>query len=208
MIPVPEDKIPDIIRYIPRVIDGLDIYEFGVLYGNTLTQILEGFRVCNKSIHSIFGFDSFQGLPEEDEKIKFFSDWKPGMFSAKEALQTNNIDYIYHVIYQRINIYGIPLFLIPGWYKDLQDDLVITHGMGPAAYINIDCDLYISAYQALDFVFRNKLAIAGTIIRFDDYNSTPEFLGGESLAFKEISEKYNVKHDKFPNSSVFIITKI
>eukprot|EP00933_Yihiella_yeosuensis_P079945 TRINITY_DN9335_c0_g1_i5.p1 TRINITY_DN9335_c0_g1~~TRINITY_DN9335_c0_g1_i5.p1 ORF type:complete len:132 (-),score=21.13 TRINITY_DN9335_c0_g1_i5:522-917(-) len=84
--------------------------------------------------------------------------------------------------------------------------------MGPAFYVDIDCDLYTSAYAALDFLFANQIAQVGTIIGYDDWWTLPcRFFHkknnegkrmkrqvspldvGEGLAHATIAEKYGVK---------------
>ena len=64
--------------------------------------------------------------------------------------------------------------------------------MKPAAYVDIDVDLYKSTVLALDFLFRNKLIQVGTLIGYHDWGGLEEFTGGESLAHKELTEKYGV----------------
>ena len=56
--------------------------------------------------------------------------------------------------------------------------------MLPALYLQIDCDLYVSAYQALDWMLANKLVVAGTIIGYDDWTTGGE--GGEAQAHHEV----------------------
>jgi tRNA (mo5U34)-methyltransferase len=63
--------------------------------------------------------------------------------------------------------------------------------MQPASFINIDCDLCISTYQALDFIFSNNLWQNGTIIRYNDWFST--YISGEEQAHNEIMSKYNIE---------------
>jgi len=62
----------------------------------------------------------------------------------------------------------------------------------PAFWVDIDVDLYISTIQILDFMFQNKLIVPETLVSFDDWAGTEEYKGGESLAWKEMCEKYSV----------------
>ena len=41
--------------------------------------------------------------------------------------------------------------------------------MRPALYVDIDVDIYISSYQALDWLCKHKLIRRGTIIGYDDW---------------------------------------
>ena len=91
--------------------------------------------------------------------------------------------------------------LIEGFYdKVLTDDIVAKYDMCPAKIIEIDCDIYSSAYTALDFMARNGLIVPGSLLYADDWGGTleksKEFDGGESRAYKEICEKYNLQAKK------------
>ena len=69
----------------------------------------------------------------------------------------------------------------------------------PALLVDIDSDLYVSAKQALTWLFRHKIARKGTLIRYDDWNKgDPSW--GEARAHKEISEEFDVTFRSFsPN---------
>ena len=64
----------------------------------------------------------------------------------------------------------------------------------PAFFIDVNCDLYISTIQALNWVFKHNLAKKGTLILYDDWQNTP-FGEGESLAHMQIAEKYMVQFE-------------
>lgn len=49
--------------------------------------------------------------------------------------------------------------------------------MKPALLIDCDVDLYISAYQCLDWMFFNGLIVTGTIIYYDDVSIIKEEAG-------------------------------
>ena len=64
-----------------------------------------------------------------------------------------------------------------------------------------DVDIYISAYQCLDWMLANKLIIESTIVRYDDWpdpnssdvnshNYAAEY--GEARAHREITKKYQI----------------
>ena len=73
----------------------------------------------------------------------------------------------------------------------------------------MDCDLYISSIQAMEWLFANKLVAPGTVFGYDDWYSKPclqfkastevrrvsseiEQFGGEARAHVEIARKYKV----------------
>jgi len=137
-----------------------DAYQFGVLDGESLGW-LQGIMEDN----FFWGFDSFEGLPDEDEKVPNLNAWSQGKFRNTMSLE------------ELSNIYGGPerVKLIRGFYNEsLQTtarDLsqLVGREMKPAVYVDIDCDLYISTVQALDWMFRNKIIRKGTIIGYDDW---------------------------------------
>lgn len=172
-----------------------DVYEFGVCDGGSLCDIAKVYNFRSIEINNMFGFDSFCGLPQEtaDE----LNEYKAGDFSAKDRLQTKSIEDTVKVVKKKISkeFTGKRLKLIPGFFSDsLKDEIVVKYKMKPASLVNVDCDTYTSTIECLDFMFRNKLIVPGTTVRFDDWGSAGylEYQSGESRAFKEISQKYSI----------------
>ena len=77
--------------------------------------------------------------------------------------------------------------------------------MKPAAYVDIDCDLYDSSLLALDWMFNSSLIVPGTLIGYDDFWVMPCSGGpggsyvrehpwrtGEWAAHTDIAHKYRV----------------
>ena len=120
-----------------QVVDGLrqiHVYQFGVFQGDSMRELNQTLRPS-----VMWGLDSFEGLPPTEQANIW--DWKPGAFSADPRRQSWPGDVRW----------------IKGWYNLLADRLVAERGMKPAAYVDVDCDLYDSARSALDFMFRNRL---------------------------------------------------
>jgi len=151
-------------------LDGL-FCEFGVFQGSTLNHIAS--RVPEKTI---YGFDSFEGLPE---------DWratvKAGHFKVGElpAVRSN-------------------CKLIKGWFDTTVPGFLKEHP-GPAAFLHIDSDLYSSAKTVLDF-FTERI-VPGTIIVFDEYFNYPGWKDGEHKAFGEFVAANDVKFEFLGYSS-------
>lgn len=169
-----------------------DLYEFGVMTGGSLLEILSTCHCPRK----VFGFDSFEGLPPEPNDPFNSLEWTPGMFSSDKYFNTTP-DNAMKMVQDRISVCHSDIILIKGFYCDsLKDDIVLRHDMKPAQLVNIDVDIYTSCYEALDFMCRNNLVVPGTIIRYDDWGGSlmnaPEFMTGESRAHKEILEKYSL----------------
>ena len=70
--------------------------------------------------------------------------------------------------------------------------------IGPASYVDLNCDLYVSTSQALDFIFRHRIARVGTLISYDDWFETP-LHQGESLAHEEAAKRFLVEFEYLPH---------
>lgn len=153
-----------------------DIQEWGVYRGESLLLLENLFYMHQLGVRQSFGFDSFEGLPAEDPNVEKFYVFTQGAFGDVQKL------------------YPIRGKYVKGWFNELTSEHIKSLDMKPCKFIHIDCDLYISAYQALDFLFANQLAQPYTIIAFDEFKSTSTLMaGGESKAFYEISDKYKIE---------------
>ena len=94
--------------------DGLFL-EFGVYSGHTINRIS---GVVSKT--DVFGFDSFDGLPEK------WRDFPQGTFHCKELPKVND-----------------NVKLIVGLFQDTLQNFLSIHNK-PISFCHIDCDLYSS----------------------------------------------------------------
>lgn len=136
------------------------ILEFGVFKGRSLQIIRD--LVTDK--RQIFGFDSFEGLPEDWDG----TERKQGFFSVNG---------------QPPNIFNVDFFV--GWFEDtIPKYLDIAK---PISLLHIDCDLYSSTNTVLFSL--NNFIVNGTIIVFDEwyYNhkNFPENRQHEQKSFYE-----------------------
>lgn len=165
-----------------------DIYEFGVYGGKSLEILLHNLKVNNIPYRNVYGFDSFVELPEEETGVQIVPDWAPGSFNACK-LYNASIEETKNFIRKRTNY--IP-YLIDGFFKDtLNEETIKKYDMKKASFINIDCDLYVSTCEILEFIYSNNLFQIGTIIRYDDFN-VPHYMG-EPRAHREIGDKYGLR---------------
>lgn len=177
-----------------------DILTFGVFSGSSIAAIHTELTTNKVAYNKIWGFDSFIGLPKEQNGLAISNDWVQGSFNSLEWFgEQYKIDVISR-LYKDFADFGIPLIskveLIDGFFSEtLTDDLVKNMDIKPAIYIDIDSDLYISCCQVLDWVFRNKLYQSGTIIYYDDWLSGQKVDAGEYKAHFEFTNKYNIKCD-------------
>jgi O-methyltransferase len=151
-----------------------DYLEFGVYQGNTLItmhQALE--RTPQASGMRLFGFDSFQGLPPEaaEEGV-----WSPGQYRCEREFTEARLAEA-GVKMERVK-------LVEGFYADsLTPTLAGELGIRRAGIVMVDCDLYSSSREALEFC--RPLFGERTVILFDDWHSTGEE-AGEKKAFSEL----------------------
>ena len=140
------------------------ILEFGVRHGTSIRQL------ASLTSHPIYGFDSFEGLPEN---------WHQ---ESKEIYST------------RGKIPKVPdhVTLIPGWFEDTLPLFLAKHEEG-IALINIDCDIYSSTKTVLDLL--SPRIKKGTIIIFDEYIGNLHWEEDEHKAFMESIDTYQWKYE-------------
>jgi len=116
------------------------ILEFGVYQGASISTI----RNVLDSSYQVFGFDSFEGLPEN---------WE-GTVCNQGAFSTyGNIP----------NVPGVTFF--KGWFEDtIKDYLKIQQ---PITLLHLDCDLYSSTKTVLDNI--GHLLVKDTVICCDEW---------------------------------------
>lgn len=145
-----------------REVDGL-ILEFGVFSGRTIN------RLAAQTSQQIFGFDSFEGLPE---------DWRPdvgkGAFRAGLPSVAPNVE------------------LVVGWFDETLPEFLERHE-GPASLIHVDCDLYSSSKTVFDCC-RDRI-VAGTILVFDEFFNYVGWRRHEYRAFMEFVEAMGVRYE-------------
>jgi tetratricopeptide (TPR) repeat protein len=140
------------------------ILEFGVRHGTSIRQL------ASFSTKPLYGFDSFEGLPE---------DWHQ---ESKEVYST------------RGKIPKVPhhVTLIPGWFEETLPLFLEKHEEN-VALINIDCDIYSSTKTVLDLL--SPRIKKGTIMIFDEYIGNLHWEEDEHKAFMESVSKYQWKYE-------------
>ncbi len=176
---------------------GLAVLEFGVFSGSGIAVAHEYLKENGVGYSKIWGFDSFEGLPKEAPGVLVHPDWSEGAFNSLQWFWANSPHDVMIRLYEDFGDFGIEIDdieLVPGYFQDtLTDELALE--VGPISFAGIDCDLYISAVQALDWIFRNNLQRPGTIIYHDDYGAGKAMNAGEYKAHLEMCQKYDVKTD-------------
>lgn len=191
-----------VIPYLPRG----NLVEFGVYSGNTLNRLINGAAGWDKPFDKVYGFDSFLGLPEEAPHVKHNHEWPKGAFSISQDKGLATVEDA--ITYVRGNIERKDIELIPGFFEtSLTKELGKTLEYS-ASYLHIDVDIYLSTIQVLEWIVNNNIAKIGSLVRFDDWwwqhnEDIQEWTASNSLAMKEITEKYNLKWQRL-SSNVFL----
>jgi hypothetical protein len=175
----------DIVSNNVNFLKDKSFFEFGVYEGKSLLMFYDLYKkYLSIENSSFYGFDSFQGLPEEIKDKN-----NPSYCSKGEYSVAGNIS-------EGLNQEKIKI--VKGFFSEsLTEDFAASLNQ-KIGLLHIDCDIYTSTYQALDFCFKNNLIVPGTIIMYDDWGGyhekqVNEFECGEGLAHKEIMQKYNKK---------------
>lgn len=143
-------------------IDGLWL-EFGVYKGTTINYISK-----IKVDKTIYGFDSFEGLPER---------WRGRIVQGTFALSKK----------PRVNK---NVKLIEGWFEDTLPSFCQDNS-GPISFLHVDCDIYSSTKTVFDNL---KTRISkGTVIVFDEFFNYFGWEKGEYKAFMEFIESVDFK---------------
>lgn len=162
--------------------------EFGVFKGNSLLEYYSAYNQNNIK-PMFFGFDAFLGLPEE--KLDPLTPWATGDFNLDGNINPD-----------LLNKDGIEL--VVGWFSDtLNDETAKKFGNKKAGLVHIDCDIYTSTLEVLEFLVKHNLLVDGTLIVYDDWGAwkqsklseDQEFNVAEARAHVEICSKYDLKFD-------------
>ena len=126
----------------------------------------------------MWGFDSFEGLPEDWDVNSGATKWKKGCFGLKELPKVPaNVE------------------LVKGWFNESLPIWLKNNDKKPIKFLHVDCDLYSSTKTLLSML--NNLIIKGTIIIFDEMYSWGGGINytlwkdGEYKALKEWMEENN-----------------
>jgi hypothetical protein len=181
-----------------------DYLEFGVYKGASMAGMYRTLKKLELDHIRLFGFDSFEGLPET-ARADDGGNWRPGQFRCgitftQDLLTRQGVDW------DRIR-------LIKGWFGEtLNNELKREFNITKASIIMIDCDMYLSAKQALDFC--GPLIQDASIVFFDDWHSGD--LASKNLGEKRAFEEFLNDHPDFtidhlggydPNSAVFLVER-
>jgi len=186
-------------------------YEFGVGWGRSMSAYLRAQKkFCNitKTNHSkfqIFGFDSFEGLPESKRLEDQHPNWKKNKFSydiegVKKEISNNGLD---------LNKFNIK-FIKGNFLDSLTTTLMDEIKKFPPSIVTIDVDYYSSTKIVLEWM--EPILKSGTLFYFDDiwsFHGNSHY--GELKAIDEFNETFDGHLRSFPllgkTGSVYIYSK-
>lgn len=144
--------------------DGLWL-EFGVFSGSSINRI----AAVAPNDKLVYGFDSFEGLPEEWDR------GRQGWWSQKGSFSREG----------KLPAVKPNVRLIKGWFDNTLVPF-LAETPGDISFLHIDCDLYSSTKTVLDAV-GPRLADRCVIV-FDEIFNYPGWEKHEALAFLEFLE--------------------
>jgi predicted O-methyltransferase YrrM len=159
------DQRPDLLKFAVKEAtqSGL-VLEFGVGPGGSARILAEN------AGQEIYGFDSFEGLPEN---------WRRGF--EKGA-------------FKRTSVPELPpqVRLVKGFFEDTLPGFLSEHPE-PLRLVHVDCDLYSSAAFVLE-ALADRLR-SGVVVVFDEYFNFPGWQQHEHRALREFVERTGTAYD-------------
>lgn len=157
-----------------------DIAECGVYQGGTLL----GIKLVLNSLGSnkkIFGFDSFEGLPNPSDNDKIENK------HPREALKGFFSDCSFLKLNTKINDLNlISIKLVKGYFSDT----LSNYDEYKFSLVHLDCDLYDSYKECLNF-FYDRVSEGGFIV-FDEYDYSQDVYPGAKKAIDEFLAKKEI----------------
>lgn len=180
--PDPSDRErQEILGFVMKYVEYLDLngdyFEFGVYKGDNLCRAIYYAGTAGLTDMHFHAFDSFEGLPEFSETDQGFNPFAPRAYAATEEEFLENLEE------QGFDLSRLSIHT--GWYEEVLPHIRQNQTIkGNAAIVWIDCDLYSSTRQALNFI--KDYLVDGAIILFDDWFCFKGYADlGEMGAFRE-----------------------
>lgn len=159
----------DLFAHIKSVLENTegDVLEFGVSGGVSLGQFGELFPD-----RQIFGFDSFEGLPD---------DWA---LTVKKGA--------YAIPREKIKRVPLNATLVEGWFEHSVPRFLETF-QREIALIHIDCDIYSSTVTVLNSL--SDRIRPGCVIEFDEYFNYSGWRHHEWKAWQEFVDLHTIQYE-------------
>lgn len=184
-----------------------DVAEFGVAMGVSFMAFVRILDLLERGLprrerRKLYGFDSFEGLPDLSEADYGSSApnavMRKGGFHSRRGYQS-----LFEFVEKNENA-----FLVKGWFNEtlpkFLDDNPHTH----FAFIHMDADLYESTKAVLERVWER--VNPGGVILFDELNHRE--YPGETVAFREVlgarPGQFTMHMSKIMRDRKFIVKKV
>ncbi|MFC1763128.1 TylF/MycF/NovP-related O-methyltransferase [Planctomycetota bacterium] len=178
-----------------------DYLEFGVFQGASMICMHKALKQLNLNQVRMFGFDSFEGLPDVDDGEMR---WTPGQFRSEyeftiDRLKQEEVDFDRTI-------------LTKGFFSDTWNkEFIEKHNIKKVSVIMLDCDLYSSSKEALDLCI--PLIRDEAIIVFDDWGDADAANEGQQLLFREFVQgnpqfKLMERETYGQNTKMFLVQKV
>lgn len=172
-------------QVMPHAVIAGHILEFGVYRGKTINHIS-----AHWSDQTVWGFDSFQGLPEP--------------WFVNDPSQPSHPAGTFDLSQEEFPTYPDNVKLVKGWF-DQSIPPWLELNPGPIKFLHVDCDLYSSTLTVLTLL--NHCIVPGTVIVFDEFypwgncKSYDLWAKGEYRALKEWTSHNNRQFKPLLHSS-------
>lgn len=156
------------------------IFEFGVLNGESLIEMI---RLLRGDLNRIYGFDTFEGIPELEQIDLEHNHTMPSF--AEGNFQSAQYENVKLQILITTDINSEQLHLFPGDFRKTLKKFELQLESDFPLVFHVDCDLYSSSKASLEFV--HNYAQDGSWLLLDDYwcyRGNPRM--GQRRAFEEI----------------------
>ena len=177
--------------YLKTVRPKGDYLEFGVFDGRTLTL---AYHTLSSAVNRFFAFDSFEGIIGTlDSENSHFED---GAYFSNKATFWHNMK-VANVNEKKIA--AIQADFVTSLTPEILEQQDIQH----VSAVHIDCDVYLPAKKALDFI--TDVISDGALLLFDDYDQLAANPNkGERRALKEwLEENPHISVEEYRPYSIF-----
>jgi len=197
-----------------------DIFEFGVFTGGGLRAWIRELRKHSVSFTGqLWGFDSFVGLPDIDQRTTdreeqqilrkrgAYKEVAPGALNALKRFQdevfsgVQSVGALQRKLRELIGHAPEKTHFIAGFFNESLPSLphATRLRMRPAFLVDFDGDYYSSTIGPWEFLLANCLVVPGTFVYYDDLQQCGIGSGcGEGRAHAEVTAKYGIvweRHD-------------
>lgn len=163
-------------KVVPLVLNQGMWLEFGVFRGRSLQ------RISSLTNNIVYGFDSFEGLPESWDENNPAGCYGSGGVAPAGAIVGDNHSMFDSSPTKSIEPWNSNVRLVVGRFESTLPKFLESHD-DKAAFIHIDSDLYSSCRTVLGQL--SSRIVPGTIICFDELLDYPKYRSGEIKAFAE-----------------------